>query len=73
MITIQKVSVTAAVCHQRTVRGISKQNVIHVASQPAATIREPRLLTDYTYRNKRIHAGAVTHHQRRVSRTPAGP
>ena len=41
MITIQKVHVTAAVCHQQTVRGVSKQNVIRAASQPAATIREP--------------------------------
>ena len=72
MITIQKVCVTTAVCHQRTVRGVSKQNVIHAASQPAATIHEPRLLTDYTYRNRRIHAGTVTHRQRRVSQTPAG-
>ena len=52
MITIQKVHVTAAVSHQRTVRGVSKQNVIRVASQPATTIREPRLLTDYTYRSR---------------------
>ena len=73
MITIQKVCVTAAVCHQRTVRGVSKQNVIRAASRPPATIREPQLLTDYTYRNRRIHAGAVTRHQRRVSQTPAGP
>ena len=73
MITIQKVHVTAAVCHQRTVRGISKQNIIRAVSQPPATIHEPRLLTDYTYRNRRIHAGAVTRHQRRASQTPAGP
>ena len=73
MITIRKVHVTAAVCHQRTVRGISKQNVIRAASQPPATIREPQLLTDYTYRNRRIHAGAVTRHQRRASQTPPGP
>ena len=51
MITIQKVRVTTAVCHQRTVRGVSKQNVIQAASRPPATIREPQLLTDYTYRN----------------------
>ena len=51
MITIRKVRITAAVCHQRTVRGVSKQDVIRAASQPPATIREPRLLTDYTYRN----------------------
>ena len=50
-ITTRKVRVTAAVCHQRTVQGISKQNVIQAVSQPLATIREPRLLTDYTYRN----------------------
>ena len=73
MITIRKVHVTAAVCHQRTVRGVSKQNVIRAPSWPPAAIREPRLLTDYTYGNQRIHAGAVTHHQRRVSQTPAGP
>ena len=73
MITIRKVHVTDAVCHQRTVRGVSKQNVIWAASRPPATIREPRLLTDYTYRNRGIHAGAVTRHQRRASRTPAGP
>ena len=73
MITIRKVHVTTAVCHQRTVRGISKQNVIRAVSRPPATIREPRLLTDYTYRNQRIHAGAVTHHQRRASQNPAGP
>ena len=73
MITIQKVCVTATVCHQWTVRGISKQNVIRAVSWPPATIREPQLLTDYTYRNQRIHAGAVTRHQCRVSQTPAGP
>ena len=50
-ITTQRVRVTAAVCHQRTARGVSKQNVIRAVSQPLATIREPRLLTDYTYRN----------------------
>ena len=73
MITTRKVHVTTAVCHQRTVRGISKQNVIRAVSQPLATICEPRLLTDYTYRNQRIHAGAMTRHQCRVSHTPAGP
>ena len=73
MITTRKVRVTTAVCHQRTVRGISKQNVIRAMSQPLATIREPRLLTDYTYRNYRIHAGAMTRHQHRVSHTPVGP
>ena len=73
MITIRKVHVTAAVCHQRTVLGVSKQNIIRAASQPPANIREPRLLTDYTYRNQIIHAGVVTCHQRRASRTPAGP
>ena len=73
MITIRKVRVTTAVCHQRTVQGISKQNVIRAASWPPATIRKPRLLTDYTYRNQRIHAGAVTRHQRRANQTPAGP
>ena len=41
MITIQEVHVTTAVSHQRTVRGVSKQNVIRAASQPAATIHEP--------------------------------
>ena len=73
MITTQKVRITAAVCHQRTARGISKQNIIRAVSQPLATIREPRLLTDYTYRNQRIHAGAMTRHQHRASHTPAGP
>ena len=73
MITTQKVHVTAAVSHQRTVRGISKQNVIQAVSWPLATIREPRLLMDYTYQNQRIHAGAMTRHQRRASQTPAGP
>ena len=48
-------------------------NVIRAVSRPPATICEPRLLTDYTYRNQRIHAGAVTSHQRRASQTPAGP
>ena len=70
MITIQKVHVTAAVCHQRTVRGVSKQNVIRAVSQPPA-ICEPRLLMDYMYRNRRIHAGAVTCHQCRASQTSA--
>ena len=51
MITIQKVCVTAAVCHQRTVRGVSKQNVIRAVSRPPATICEPQRLMDYTYRN----------------------
>ena len=37
MITIQKVCVTAAVCHQRTVRGISKQTIIRAVSWPPAT------------------------------------
>ena len=73
MITTQKVRVTAAVCHQRTVRGISKQNIIRAVSWPLATIHEPRLLMDYTYQNQRIHAGAVTRHQCRASQTPAGP
>ena len=48
---IQKVHVIAAVCHQQTVRGISKQHIVRAVSQPPATIREPRRLTDYTYRN----------------------
>ena len=73
MITTQKVRVTTAVCHQRTVRGISKQNVIRAVSRPLATIREPRLLADYTYQNHRIHAGAMIRHQCRASPTPAGP
>ena len=73
MITIQKIRVTARVCHQRTVQGVSKQNIIRAVSQPPATIREPRLLTDYTYQNQRILAGAVTRHQRRASQTPVGP
>ena len=72
MITIRKIHVTTTICHQRTVQGISKQDISQTASQPPATIREPRLLTDYTYRNRRIHVGAVTRRQRRVSRTQAG-
>ena len=51
MITIRKIHVTTTICHQQTVRGISKQDISQTASQPPATIREPRLLTDYTYRN----------------------
>ena len=72
MITIQKIHVTTTICHQRTVRGVSKQDISQTASQPPATIHEPQLLMDYTYRNQRIHVGAVTHHQRRASRTQAG-
>ena len=41
MITIRKVRVTAAVCHQRTVQGVSKQNIIRAVSRPPATIHEP--------------------------------
>ena len=73
MITTRKVCITTTICHQRTARGISKQNIIRAVSRSLATIREPRLLTDYTYQNQRIHAGAVTHHQCRASHTPAGP
>ena len=73
MITIREIRVTAGVCHQRTVQGISKQNVIRAVSQPPATICKPRPLTNYTYRNQRILAGAVTRHQCRVSQTPMGP
>ena len=73
MITMQKVSVTATVHHQRTAQGVSKQNIVQAVSQPLATIHKLRLLMDYTYRDQRMHAGAVTHHQRRVSHTPAGP
>ena len=72
MITIQKIHVTTTICHQRTVRGISKQDVSQAASQPPATIHEPRLLMDYTYRNQRIHVGVVTRRQCRVSQTQAG-
>ena len=54
------------------VRGVSKQDISQTASQPPATIREPRLLRDYTYRNQRIHVGAVTRHQHRASQTQAG-
>ena len=53
-------------------RGISKQDIGQTASQLPATIREPRLLTGYTYGNQRIHVGAVTHHQHRASQTQAG-
>ena len=63
---------TATIRHQRTVRGISKQDISQTVSQPPATIHEPRLLTGYTYENRRIHVGAVTHHQPRVSQTQAG-
>ena len=70
--TIQKIHVTTTICHQRTVRGVSKQDIGQTASQPPTTIREPRLLTDYTYRNRRIHLGAVTRRQRRASQTQAG-
>ena len=73
MITIRKIRVATGVCHQRTVRGVSKQNVIRAVSRPPATIYKPRLLTDYTYQNQRILAGAVTRHQCRASQTPAGP
>ena len=51
MITIQKVHVTAAVHHQRTVRGVFQQNVIRAVSQPPATICKPRLCTGHTYQN----------------------
>ena len=54
------------------VRGISKQDIGQAVSQPPATIHEPRLLTCYTYGNRRIHVGAVTRRQRRVSQTQAG-
>ena len=54
------------------VRGISQQDIGQTVSRPPATIREPRLLTDYTYRNRKIHVGTVTRHQRRVSQTQAG-
>ena len=51
IITIQKIHVTTTICYQRTVRGISKQDIGQTASQPPATIHEPRLLTGYTYGN----------------------
>ena len=41
MIIIRRIHVTATICHQRRVRGVSKQDVIRAASQPPATIREP--------------------------------
>ena len=41
MIRTRKVRVTGTVCHQQTVRGVSKQNVIRAVSQPLATIRKP--------------------------------
>ena len=72
MITIRKIHVTAAICHQRTVQGVSKQDVSQTASQPPATICRPRLLTGYTYENQRIHVGAVTRRQHRASQTQAG-
>ena len=72
MITTQKIHVTATICHQQMVRGISKQDISQTVSQPPATIRKPQLLTGYTYRNRRIHVGAVTRHQCRASQTQAG-
>ena len=63
---------TATICHQRMVRGVSKQDIGQTASQPPATICEPRLLTDYMCRSRRIHVGAVTHRQCRASQTQAG-
>ena len=54
------------------VPGISKQDIGQTVSQPPATIHEPQLLTDYMCRNRRIHVGAVTRHQHRVSQTQAG-
>ena len=54
------------------VRGVSKQDISQTVSRPPATIHEPRLLAEYTYRNQKIHVGAVTRHQRRVSQTQAG-
>ena len=72
MITIQKIHVTTTICHLRTVRGISKQDIGQTASRPPVTIREPRLLTDYMCRNQRICVGAVTRHQCRASQTQAG-
>ena len=41
MIATRKIHVTATICHQQTVRGISKQDVSQTASQPPATIHEP--------------------------------
>ena len=49
-----------------------QQDISQTASQPPATIRKPQLLTDYTYRNRRIHAGAVTRRLRIASQTQAG-
>ena len=72
IITIRKIHVTTTICYQRTVRGVSKQDIGQTASQPPATICEPRLLTGYTYGNRRIHVGAVTRRQCRASRTQAG-
>ena len=43
--------VIATIRHQQMVRGISKQDIGQTASRPPATIREPRLLAEYTYRN----------------------
>ena len=67
-----KNNVIATIHHQQTVRGISKQDISQTTSWPPATIREPRLLAEYTYRNQKIHVGAVTRHQRRASQTQAG-
>ena len=53
-------------------QGISKQDIGQTVSQPPATVHKPRLLTGYTYENRRIHVGAVTRRQHRASQTQAG-
>ena len=47
----KKIHVIATIRHQQMVRGVSKQDIGHTASWPPATIRKPRLLAEYTYRN----------------------
>ena len=44
------------------------EDISQTTSQPPATIHESRLLAE----TKKIHVGAVTHHQRRASQTQAG-
>ena len=46
-------------------------DISQTASWPPATICKPRLWAEYTYRNRKIHVGAVTRHQHRASQTQA--
>ena len=67
-----KIHVIATIRHQQIVRVVSKWDIGQTTSRPPATIPEPRLLAKYTYRNQKIHVGAVTRHQCRASQTQAG-